>query len=745
MRKLLWFAVGFALAAGLYSYVLPLNFYLLAAGLSAFLLAICLFCMLRFPKLRIGAMVSFAATVGFIWCFGFDTIYLAPLRNYDDQTVLLTITATDYSHTTDYGAVTEGRVELDGKAYTLLLYHDQETLLSPGDQVAGEVNLRCTLAGGMQESQINRADRIFLTARAKGELEIQPCQQLPLRYYPSVMRYGILTAIRSRFPSDVAEFACALLLGETDGIDYETDTALKISGIRHVIAVSGLHVTILFSLVFVLTGNRKWITAILGIPVLFLFAAVAGFSPSITRACMMHTLMIVAMLLNKEYDPLTALSFAVVCMISINPFVIANVSLQLSVACMLGIILFSDKIKNFLMDKKRLGQFKGRAKKLAGLFSTSISVSLSSMILTTPLCVLYFGMVSLIGPLTNLLTLWIISFIFYGIMLVCVIGAFLPIVGTMIAWLVAWPIRYVLWIAKVMASVPLSAVYTQSVYIVCWLIFVYVLLLVFLLSKKKRPILLGCLATIALCFSLVASWTEPYLDDCRVTVLDVGQGQCVLLQSEGRSYLVDCGSDSDNYAADQAANLLLSQGITKLDGIFITHFDDDHVGGISNLLTRITVSQIYSPQVDEENESYDFGNTEVIAVDKKQLFTFGDAKITLIPSENASSGNESSLCILFQTKNCDTLITGDRTAAGERELVEQNEIPDIEVLIVGHHGSKTSTSRELLIKTKPEIAIISVGADNSYGHPAEEVLSRLRDFGCIIYRTDLLGTILYRG
>ena len=111
------------------------------------------------------------------------------------------------------------------------------------------------------------------------------------------------------------------------------------------------------------TGRRKWITALLGIPVLFLFAAVAGFSPSITRACIMHGLMVLALLFEKEYDSATALSFAVLSMLIANPWTVTNVGFQLSVGCMAGIICFSGRIRDWLMAKKRLGRLKGRGKK----------------------------------------------------------------------------------------------------------------------------------------------------------------------------------------------------------------------------------------------------------------------------------------------------------------------------------------------------------------------------------------------
>ena len=124
--------------------------------------------------------------------------------------------------------------------------------------------------------------------------------------------------------------------------------------------------------------------------------------------------------------------------------------------------------------------------------------------------------------------------------------------------------------------------------------------------------------------------------------------------------------------------------------------------------------------------------------------TFDSAKITLIPSRSNLSDNESGLCVLFQTQNCDILITGDRSIAGEQELMRYLDLPELEVLIVGHHGSKYSTSVELLEKTSPEIAIISVGADNLSGHPTQETIQRLLEAGWEIYRPDLHGTIVYR-
>ena len=748
MRKLVWFTIGFGMAIGLGAYFLRPDIYFYVSGICALVLAILLSFMLRFPKVRVAAMVAFGLVAGFVWQSIFDANYLSVARMLDEQTLQLTLTAKDRSELTKYGAATECFVDLNGKRYNLIAYHEDETLLSPGDTLSGNFLLRCTLPGCGSDSDYSRSKGVFLTARAKGDVSVST-QETPWYLYPVLWRITVTDRIQQLFPADTAGFAKALLLGDTTDIDYSTDTAFKLSGIRHVIAVSGLHVSILFSLVYFFSARKKWLTATLGLPALLLFTAMAGFSPSISRACIMHGLMVLAMLFDKEYDPPSALAFAVLAMLVANPWTVTNVGFQLSVACIIGIFLFAEPIKNWLLDRHRLGKLGGWKGRIGKWFAVSVSVSLSANVFTTALSAIYFETVSIVGVLTNLMTLWIITFLFCGILLALVTSVLIYPIAVGVAWVVSWGIRYVLWMAQTMAAFPLSAVYTASIYIVCWLIFCYLLLTVYLLFKGKRPILLGCCAAIGLCVALLASWMEPLSDDYRMTVLDVGQGQCILLQSEGKNFLVDCGGDSDAAAADKAAALLLSQGIRQLDGLIITHFDADHADGAILLLQRIDTKILFLPNsVDEEEKATVLLRAvdgDVLCIDRDVKIAFGEAIITLIPSESAETDNESGLCVLFRRQNCDILITGDRSARGERELIEHIALPQLEVLVVGHHGSKYSTCRELLIKTQPQYAFISVGEDNDYGHPSKEVLDRLAQYGCTVLRTDLHGNITYRG
>ena len=693
-------------------------------------------------------MILFGCILGFSWQLVFDSFYLSVPRSLDGTQAQMIVYATDYSKETDFGQSVDGIVTLNGKPYKIKTYYAGEKTLSPGDAVIGNFSLGCTLTDGSLDARAYRSDGIFLIAYLSAEPEISYAESIPWYGYPALVRECVCGIIDATFPAETAGFAKALLLGITDDLSYETDTNFKLSGIRHVIAVSGLHVTILFSVIYVLTGKRSMLACLIGIPVLIFFAAVAGFSPSITRACIMHGLMAIAMLFRKEYDPPTALGFAVLTMLVFNPWTAANVGFQLSVSCMVGIFLFSEPVKNWLLDRDRLGKYKGVRKRISTWFAVSVSISIGAAILTTPLCAYYFGMVSLVSVVTNLLTLWVITYIFYGILIVCVLGLVYTPLGVACGYLVSWLIQYVLTVADIMASLPISAVYTKSVFVVIWLVVSYILLTVYLVSKRKRPVLFATVSSILLSFALMISWLQPYKDECRVTVMDVGQGQCILLQAEGKNFLVDCGGSSAAFAANEAAALLQSQGIGRLDGLILTHFDEDHAAGAVLLLTRIRADAIYLPDsldtdgYGEMLRKYEDGAVYTISSDT--FLSFGQAKISLYPSTMGQTDNESGLCILFQTENCDILITGDRSHVGEWELLNHTTLPQLELLIVGHHGSKYSTSEELLAATTPETAIISVSAYNSYGHPAQELLERLEAYGCEIRRTDREGTVIFR-
>ena len=726
MRKILWFTLGFGAACGYCAYgrlpallILPVLVLLLAVFVAE-----------SRKKRVLLSLLGMAA--GLFWFARFESNIMQPVYAMDGVTKEASVRCIGYPEETDYGYRTEGTISIGEKRYNVLCYLDHGEDLKPGNVLSGVFLFRVTAPGGLKESNYYQGEGIFLLAYQQDALTITQSERT-WRDYTAELRQKILVILEETLPSDVSAFSKALLLGDTSDLDYGTKSDFTVSGIRHIVAVSGLHVSILFSLLHTVTFRRRILSALLSLPMLLLFSAMTGFTPSVSRACIMSGIMLLGTLLNREYDKETALSFSALVLLLVNPLVIISVSYQLSFASVAGIFLFAPALRKWLLSWKS-----GR---LFSHVAGSVSVTLGATVMTLPLCAVYFGTVSLAAVLTNLLVLWVVSFVFYGLMALCLLQGFWSAGAVILGKGIVFLIRYVLLMAKVIADFPLSAVYTRSPYIVIWLVLVYGLLIVFLLGKNRKPLTFGCCTVLGLCIALMASWTEPMTDAVRFTVLDVGQGQCLLLQSEGKNFLVDCGSSTDALAADTAAETLLSQGISTLDGLILTHYDRDHAGGVENLLSRIDAELLVLPPVHSERQ---LQAKQILYGSDDLLLTYGNTKIRIYPSRIPGNDNENSLCILFDTENCDILITGDRDGFGERSLLRNSAIPDVDVLVAGHHGSKNATCEELLAAVSPEIVCISAGKDNRFGHPARELLQRLENYGCAVYRTDLQGDILIR-
>ena len=743
MRVLMWFTIGFTAACAMSIY-LGIGIWIIVLTITA---AALLFA-LKKPAANVIAVILLGITVGILWTTGYNNLYLNSARKYDGKTAYVAATASDYSYETDYGVAVDAQTDLDGKTFRIRLYCPTKTALRPGDRIEGEFRFRLTTDDSEQGGTYHQGNGIFLLCYADKEAMITPANNGSGDFFGARLRRRISQMISDIFPADTLGFATALLLGDSNLLDYETDTDFKISGIRHIIAVSGLHVSILMSVVYMVTARKRYFAPIIGVFALLLFATVVGFTPSVVRACIMQALVLLALFLNQEYDPPTALAFAVLTMLCVNPMTIVSVSFQLSCGCIVGIFLFYERINNYLLNALKMPKAKNFKASLIRWFSSSVSITLSTMVTTTPLVAAYFGTVSIVGVLTNLLTLWVISFVFCGIGLACIAGIFWIPLAKVIAWVVSVPIRYVMWVAKVLAGIPFAAVYTSSIYVVVWLVMCYLLLAVFLVNKRKHPRFFAGCAVFGMVLAVALSWLEPRGENYQVTIFDVGQGQSILIECDNKCYLVDCGGDSDKTAADTVSHWLLSRGITYLDGVFLTHYDNDHAGGVPLLLTSIPADTLYLPDIEDNGlvrSALEDARSHIQWIDRYAVLETETMKFTMIPGEHETNDNERSLCILFQTKNCDILITGDRSAIGEKALMEDIRLPELELLVVGHHGSASSSCFEFLSVTKPKVAVISVSANNYHGHPAEDVLYRLKLFGCSVWRTDLDGTVIFEG
>ena len=210
--------------------------------------------------------------------------------------------------------------------------------------------------------------------------------------------------------------------------------------------------------------------------------------------------------------------------------------------------------------------------------------------------------------------------------------------------------------------------------------------------------------------------------------------------------MVDCGGSDGETAADIAAEHLLARGIFRLDGLILTHFDKDHSSGAAYLLARIPTDLLIVPDCRDEEDILQHlipMVSEHIKVRDNISLSYGTSQFSIFGPVVPDSGNESSLAILFQRENCDILITGDRSGFGERVLLKTAKIPQVDILVAGHHGAADASSIELLEAARPETVVISVG-ENFFGHPSKVALDRFSAIGAAVYRTDQHGTIILR-
>ena len=737
MRRLAIFSLAFAGATACAQYLLPLSLLPWAAGGFGLALLLCL--LLRGDCRTRCCLLAAGLTAGFLYNFAF----LAPIRRsaeaWSGEAVAVEAEVSDYAEYTG----TRWRIRtavLGGCGLEGMLYGGQELEdLSPGDRISGTMTVQSAAA-------VN--DTPITSFTAKGiHLLLFPGETWTVRKGEPSLRYGGRYAARAAketidrlYGAEYAPFMRALLLGDRTGMSAEEDTALSEAGVYHITAVSGMHCGFLLALAAFFTGRHRYrLLAAVAIPLLWGYAALAGAPASMVRAAVMLTLLLLGPLLGRESDGITSLSFALLLLLLANPCAIAGAGLQLSFGAMAGLILLSPRIyRLFPHTRSRVLHF------LWG----SLSASFGVMAFTAPLSALYFNIFSLIMPLANLLVLWIAPLTFCaGVLSVAAglvwgpVGMILALPGRAGAWAI-------LRVSGILSRLPCHALYFTNPYLKYWLLFALLLFAFCALRRKKGRSYATAAGIALLTLALTAAlpvWQRQGI--LHMAALDVGQGASTLLAAGGETVLVDCGS-SNSYidAGDRAGDSLNTWGYYRVDCLILTHYHADHVNGLETLFARLPVGEIYAPVPTAEDTAYqtvldlaERWGAEFHLVREDQCLALAGMTLEIFAPIGSGGGNEEGLSILCSAGEFDALITGDMNSGNERVLAEKIS-RDLEVLVVGHHGSKNATDPALLDKLMPETALISVG-ENSYGHPAEETLQRITRRGMAIYRTDRQGNI----
>ncbi|MDE7114009.1 MAG: DNA internalization-related competence protein ComEC/Rec2, partial [Acetatifactor sp.] len=586
------------------------------------------------------------------------------------------------------------------------------------------------------------------------------------------------------FPEKEASVMAAVLLGDKAGVDADLKALYQKNGIIHILSISGLHITLIgMGLYKILrrAGVSVWCAAAGGAIFLILYGVMTGLGVSACRAIGMYLLRMLAQLLGRTYDMLTAIGVTAVCMVCLHPAWLEHMGFLLSYGSVLGVGILlpalaesgeeAPRVKRYIEEKwkRRLVSLYGRLWR--GL-RQSLLAGISITLTTLPIQLWFAYEIPVYSILLNVLVLPFMSVVMAtGLFAMLIPG--MGFVGTVDVLILAGYEKLCAWFGRLphpMWNPGRPEVWQIAVYYLLW---AAVVCCAELSRQRGRKSVQKCMQFVLLGAAVLVLGLSGRCGD-RVTFLDVGQGDCICVQlSSGEVYLFDCGSSSRSRIGERVLIPFLKYyGIGKIDAVFVSHGDQDHMNGIVELLNlreqeHIEVGGLVLPGIDRSLWNEEFGELleaakgtagqreiPVSVIRAGESWTGGrqgeDCFLCLHPSAegDGGGGNEGSACYYIELqegeRRISLMLTGDVEGEGERELLRelQNQgIRDVTLLKAAHHGSRNSTKEELLEQLSPALAVISCGRSNRYGHPHPELLQRLLECDTQILQTPQSGAV----
>jgi|GEM_PF-1698357 len=548
--------------------------------------------MALFPSLRRPVTLA-GILAGALWIAGFIWLEYQPAKQYHDRTGSLTFVAESYAvGYGDYGAVDGRLLSIDGIAvdFIVRLYlEDGSPVVEPGDVLSFQG--RVALANPeLKRGHLARGR--YLTVSQKGSITQLSSGITNLTQWGAWTAKSLGDRMSPWLEGDESGLLVALLTGDCTRYSRDFNTALMNSGTSHITAVSGQHISILVTFWVTLFGRKRGLYTVL--PLIALFAAVTGFSPSVMRAAIMCGITVLAFVLRREHDTLTALFASLLLLLMVNPFSIVSASLVLSFGSTFGIILFSPMLLAGI--RKRMPKGRGIGASILNYTYTTTAASIAALAFTLPLCMLYFTRVSLISAPTTFAALWSASFAMVAGLVVLGISFIWHGAAVFLAkWVLYWPLTYMVRVVKALGAQRWVAA-ADSIYFAVAAA-VLLLVLVGAYRKKLKGAVSIALAVTAFCafFVLTAVENRIYSD---IIIHNTGNSAVMLLRSGDAVTAVNMGGIKGGRSAAFVDDALAAWGISTLDQVVLTSTSYKQSGGLEQALERISAGTILLPKSD---------------------------------------------------------------------------------------------------------------------------------------------------
>ena len=501
----------------------------------------------------------------------------------------------------------------------------------------------------------------------------------------------------------------AFILGDKSSIDEYS--LYQANGVSHLFALSGMHIGLLTGiLLFLLKKYSKKNFLIILFLIFYLIITIE--SASLFRSIVFYIMLKINKKFNLDISTKNILLLTISILIIYNPLIIMDMGFEYSAVVTYGLVVCTKYFKkNYFVN----------------LFITSLIAFLFSL----PITVYYNYKINMLSIISNLFVVPLVSFIIYPLSLITFI---IPYLDSILFIL----LRLLILINNLLSSMAFNVV-IPKVSIIFYLIY-YLFLYLFYVSNNYKYLLYAFFCVFSLKFKCLID------NSINVYYLDVSQGDSSLITYKNRNILIDTGGIKDRTVSDGTIKLLNSLGYAKIDYLILTHGDYDHMGEAINLVNNFKVDKV----IFNCGEYNDLEQELIKVLDKKKIKYYSCIKELNIDKNklyflnNGDYGNENDNSSVIYTKlnNHKFLFMGDAGVEVEEDLIKKYNLQDIDVLKVGHHGSRTSSSKEFIDEINSEYSIISVGKNNRYGHPNKEVLDNLKDSK--IYRTDQDGSIMFK-